>query len=243
MEDPVPTLRPIEEGHFVEPLLTRPQTVCIVALGHSMNDFVREAMSTFRFNNPYDEVWTLNRGIASVPCSKIFAMDDLRYLALRDPAYGGALQRSKTPIVTSTVYPEFPQSVAYPYAEIKEFIGDDVFNVNTVAYMLAYAMFIRVKEVAIYGADFFYPNGSTAEAGGQAVAFLLGLCKFFGIQYKLPHSTTLLYCNKIVQRGTIIERPPYGYHRKEEGVKMLETQKEEKLRKSLVPLYTPPEGM
>lgn len=230
-------------GISVEPLLTRPRSVCMVALGHSMNDFVREAMSNHRFNNPYDEIWTLNRGVASIKADKIFAMDDLRYLALMpgNGAYGAKLQQCGIPIITSTVYPEFPSSCAYPYAEIKEFIGDDVFNVNTVAYALAYAMYTGVKEIAIYGADFFYPNGNTAEAGGQAVAFLLGLCRFFGIQYKLPQSTTLLYCNKIVQRGNVIERPPYGYHRKAEVSKLLEKQAEEKARKALVPLYTPPE--
>ncbi len=226
----------------ITPLLTRPEKVAIVALGHSMNDFTRECMSTFRFNNPYDEVWTLNRGIAAVKrADKIFAMDDLRWLAMRDKAYGAQLQLSTVPIVTSTAYSEFPAAVEYPYAEIKQFIGDDIFNVNTVAYMLAYAMFTQVKEVAIYGADFFYPNGSTAESGGQAVAFLLGLCRFYGIQYKLPQTTTLLYCNKIVQQGNMVQRPPYGYHRKGEAAKLLQQEKEEKARKALVPLYTPPE--
>ena len=96
-------------------------------------------------------------------------------------------------------------------------IGDDVFNQNTVAYMVAFAMLIEVKEVSIFGADFVYPNGNFAEAGGQAVAFLLGLAKFFGMQFKIPQSSTLLYCHNVKNMGNgVIGRPPYGYHRRDQ---------------------------
>lgn len=204
-------------GQLVEPLLTRPERVAIVCLGHSMQDFVRESMSTARMKSPYDEVWTLNRGFMGLKHDKLFALDDLRWLAKRDNAYGKFLRAHDRPIITSTCYPEFPQAVQYPYSEVHEKIGDDIFNVNTVAYMVAYAIMTEVKEVSIFGADFFYPNGSTAESGGQAVAFLLGLGRFFGMQFKLPGSTTMLYANKVKQMPDgSVGRPPYGYHRRNE---------------------------
>lgn len=208
---------PNPEGVLIEPLHTTPEKVALVALGGSMNDHVREQMMTARMKQPYDEIWTLNRGIAGFHHHKLFMMDDMRWLAKRDPHYGGFMKRHKYPIITSTVYPEFPTAVPYPYVAVHEKIGDDIFNVNTVAYMVAYAIYSGVKELSIYGADFFYPNGSTAESGGQAVAFLLGLGRFFGMQFRLPASTTLLYANKVKQLAPgRVGRPPYGYHRRDQ---------------------------
>lgn len=232
---------PNPEGLYIEPLLTRPEKVAIVCLGPSMNDFVREAMTTAKLKNPYDEVWTLNRGLAGIKHDKLFALDDLRWLSLKDNAYGSYLQRSEAPIITSTVYPEFPKSVAYPYAEVQAKLGDDIFNVNTVAYMVGYAILTEVKELSIFGADFFYPNGSTAESGGQAVAYLLGMCKFFGVQPRIPPSSCLLYVNTIRQKGMAVERPPYGYHRKDEVAKLLKEHKQRKAAEGN--LYTPPEEL
>lgn len=199
------------------PLLTRPERVCIVCLGGSAHDHMRQQMTTGMMAKPYDEIWTLNRGIRGFPHDKVFMMDDMRWLAKRDKHYGKYMERSDKPIITSTVYPEFPSAVQYPYQEVLEKIGDDVFNVNTVSYMVAYAMTIGCKEINIFGADFFYPNGSTAESGGQAVAYLLGLCRHFGIQFKIPQSSTLLYANtvKVIAAGQM-GRPPYGYHRRAE---------------------------
>lgn len=204
-------------GLLIEPICSRPEKVAIVCLGGSMHDFVREAMMTQKFKNPYDEVWTLNRGIASIKHDKLFAMDDLRWLAKRDNAYGEFLKKHDRPIITSTVYPEFPNAIEYPYAQVIAKLQDDVFNQNTVAYMVAYALFTEVKEICIFGADFVYPNGNFAEAGGQAVAFLLGLAKFYGMTYKIPQSSTLLYCHQVKNLGNgVIGRPPYGYHRRDE---------------------------
>lgn len=204
-------------GTNVTPLLTRPETICIVCLGGSMTDHVREQMTTGRYKNPYDEIWTLNRGIRGFPHDKLFMLDDMRWLAKKDPHYGKFMERHDKPIITSTVYPEFPMACQYPYQEVLAHIGDDIFNVNTVAYMVAYAMYIGVKEMSLFGADFFYPNGSTAESGGQAVAHLLGLCRFFGIRFKVPQTSTLLYANTVKQLGpNQVGRPPYGWHRRAE---------------------------
>ena len=206
-----------DDGVSVIPGLTEPKRVCIVALGGSSGDFVRQAMSTQLMAKPYDEVWTLNRGFKGFPHDKLFALDDLRWLAKKDKAYGKMLMAHTKPIVTSTVYPEFPTAVAYPFEEVRQKLNDDIFAVNTVAYMVGYALLKGVKELSIFGADFFYPNGSTAESGGQAVAYLLGLGKFFGMEFKIPGSSTLLYANTFTQMpGGTVGRPPYGFHRRKE---------------------------
>jgi hypothetical protein len=207
-------------GQVFSPLMTRPQKVAIVCLGVSSQAYVQESMTNNGFKKPWDEVWTLNRGIRGYQHDKVFCMDDLRWIEKRSPDYARFLQESKEPIIVSTAYPEYPSAIEYPYQQVLDVIGDDVFNVNTVSYMVAYAIAIGVKLIGIYGADFFYPNGNTAEAGGQAVAYLLGRCAEFGIQFRIPNNSTLMYAHKVQQMpGKGVGRPPYGYHRKEEMAK------------------------
>ena len=70
-----------EEGAFIEPLLTRPKKVAIVALGISVHEFVREMLQSTRYEKPpFDEVWTLNRGMRAIAHDKLFVMDDLRWI-------------------------------------------------------------------------------------------------------------------------------------------------------------------
>lgn len=203
-------------------LHSEPKSVAIVGLSFSAETFIREAMTSPRMNTPYDEVWTINRGIRAIPHDKLFCMDDLRWLAWRDRKGSGGngyeryLQEETCPIVTSTPYPEFPKSVPYPYNEVLETIQDDVFNVNTISYMVAYAIHIGVRHLYLYGCDFVHPNGNHAEHGGQAVTFLLALGKAkFGMEFYIPNNSTLLYANRIKQvRPGVQLRQPYGYHRR-----------------------------
>lgn len=204
-----------EGGLFIEPLLTRPERVAIVALGASSVAYAAEQMSDPGMNKPFDEVWTVNRGFRAFHHDKLFLMDDLKWIEKNKPDYAEFLKTHNKPIITSTAYAEYPTSVAYPYEQVLETIEDDIFNVNTVAYMVAYAIHIRVKQVSIYGADFCYPDGNKAESGGQAVAYLCGMMRQFGMIHRLPGNTTLLYANQVKafpdgHQG----REPYGYHRK-----------------------------
>lgn len=206
-----------EEGAFVEPLLTRPKKVAIVALGASVQDFLRMMLQSTRTEKPlFDEVWTLNRGLRGIGHDKLFVMDDLEWIRTKkDKVYASWLKRHDRPLITSTVYPEYKMAVAYPLHEVMEFIEDDIFTVNTVSYMVAYAMYIGVEVLSVYGADFFYPGGKTAEEGGQAVAYLLGMAAGRKIMvHQIPASSTLLYCNRgKMSPGGSMFRPPYGYHR------------------------------
>jgi|TARA_Y100000310_G_scaffold331473_1_gene405126 hypothetical protein len=210
------------EGANLAPLLDRPERVAIVALGLSSPAFLRDNMSMMGMRSPFDEIWTLNRGVRGVAHDKLFCMDDFRWIEQKDENYARYLQNHDKPIITSTSYPEYPMGVEYPLNEVLECIQDDIFTANTVAYMVAYALYIGVKELAIYGADFCYPNGNFAESGGQSVAYLLGRAKEFGCWYKIPQGSTLLYSHKVVQVGNRLQRVYYGYHRKDEMAKAKE---------------------
>lgn len=207
-----------DHGANLTPLLDRPDRVAIVALGFSSQSFVQEMIangSTGR-KSPFDEVWTVNRGIRTFRHDKLFCMDDFRWLEQRDKGYAEYLAAHDKPVFTSTAYAEYPNAVEYPLTQVLECIQDDCFCVNTVAYMLAYAIYIGVKDVSIYGADFFYPNGNQSEKGGQAVAYLLGICQERKIMYRIPSTSTLLYSNGVKMVGNQLKRTYYGYHRKDE---------------------------
>lgn len=205
-------------GLHLQPLMDRPEKVAIVALGQSCKTFLQEAIASGSRRQPWDEVWTVNRGLRTFRHDKLFCMDDFRWLEQRDKGYAEYLQKHDRPIFTSTPYPEYPQAVPYPLQQVIECIGNECFAVNTVAYMLAYAIYIGVKEVSIYGADFFYPNGNKAEEGGQAVTFLLGVCNERKIFYRIPQTSTLLYSHKARVVGGELRMPHYGYHRRDELV-------------------------
>jgi hypothetical protein len=205
------------QGADLQSLITRPKRVAIVALGFSSQSFIQEMIAHGSTGqNPFDEVWTVNRGIRAIRHDKLFVMDDFRWLEKRDPAYAKFLREHDKPIITSTTYADYPNAVEYPLQQVIESIQDDCFCVNTVAYMLAYAIHIGVQEVSIYGADFFYPNGNQSERGGQAVAYLLGICQERKIFYRIPNTSTLLYSNGVKMVGGQAKRVYYGYHRKDE---------------------------
>ena len=199
------------EGLWIEPLLTRPKHVAIVALGPSCKSFIRESMSTTGFD--HDEVWTVNRGLRAYRHDKIFCMDDFRWIEQKNPKYAEWLQKPDKPIITSTVYPEYPNAVPYPYANVLGTIEDDIFANSTVSYMVAYAIHIGVERFSIYGADYIYPDGNKSEEGGQAVAFLLGMARELGIGHRIPKESSLLYANKTEMTSDGPKRIRYGYHR------------------------------
>lgn len=204
-----------QEGALLETMLSRPEKVAIVALGGSSATFFHEMIQSTRKEKWVDEVWSLNRGLRGVQHDKLFCMDDLKWLEEKDPNYAAYLKKHNVPIITSTAYSDYPMAVEYPIHEVLQHVKTDVFAVNTVSYMLAYALYIGVKEVWVYGADFIYPNGNQAEKGGQAVAFLLGLFHAAGLEYHVPATSTLLYANEIKPRpGGMPQRVFYGYHRK-----------------------------
>ena len=111
-------------GTPIETLLTRPRNVAIVALGRSVGAFVYEmiARGSRGTGDVFDEVWTLNRGLRTFAHSKMFCMDDMKWLQQKDKAYHDWLKKHPLPVITSTVYSGYENHVAYPLQEVLEFI-------------------------------------------------------------------------------------------------------------------------
>jgi hypothetical protein len=222
-----------EGGYDPSILMARPERVALVAMGQSCQSFMKEQMSDVGMNRPFDQVWTVNRGLRMFPHDLLFVMDDLMWLKEKKPKYFKYLKEYDGPIITSTAYEEIPNAVAYPYQQVLQTIEDDIFNVNTVSYMVAYAIHIGVQELSVYGADFFYPSGSQAEEGGQAVAYLLGMGRHFNMTHRIPGDSTMLYAFKVKPGPGGVARPPYGYHRKDEMAQDAARDEQRKARKAL----------
>lgn len=192
-------------------LQTRPQSVAIVALGPSNHDYVAAACTKKDFLSA-DEVWLVNSAINAFTGDKVFIMDDLKRIEKRFPVWGSKLRTTHIPIVTSTAYPEFPTSVAYPLKEVCDHFQDDYIT-GTVAYMLAYALSIEsVKELYLFGCDYWYPGSKAVEPGMECVTYFLGIAKERKVNFRIPQSSVLLdaHMTKFLPDGKR-RRPMYGY--------------------------------
>jgi hypothetical protein len=192
----------------------RPQRVAMVGLGPSANAFWLEN-AQFNAPAPYEAVWVVNRAAVSFKHDATFDMHDLRAMVQKYPHERHRLATNEKPIVTLAHYPEFPTSIPYPIAAVLDFIGHDILN-STPAYMIAYALMIGVKEIWLYGMDFHYENLDRAEAGGQGMAYLLGMCHAAGVNYRIPNTSSLLdaYRVRLVETPDgrkLPLRPLYGY--------------------------------
>jgi hypothetical protein len=189
---------------------TRPKSVAIIALGPSARDFVAQMCSKKGFLG-IDEVWGVNTANRVYKLDKCFIMDDLRVLEKRYPDWANELRNEKTPIVTCKAYDDYPTSVAYPLKAVIDACEDDYFS-TSVAYQIGLAIMMGVRELYVYGADYYYPNAIAVESGLGCVGYLLGLAKGKGVEFKVPNSSTLLDAHLAYQdENGDVRRKLYGY--------------------------------
>src|SRR5262245_34629563 len=142
-----------------------PKRACIIALGTSALEYMQQMVGS-ELKMEFDQIWTVNMGCRIYRHDVLWVMDDLRRLAHDFPAYGQVLAQHDKPIITSEAYPEFPQAIRYPVEEVTDALGDDYLS-NTVCFTVAWAMVSGVKDLWLFGCDFWYPNISVREEGGM----------------------------------------------------------------------------
>lgn len=146
-----------------------------------------------------DETWTINALGDVFACDKIFHMDDVRVQQVRADAAPESniagmlewLKSSKVPIYTSRKHPDYPALVEFPLEAVINDIGFPYFN-STAAYAVAYAIYIGVTKMTLFGMDFTYPNAHHAERGRACVEFLLGIAAGRKIQISVPRQSSLM---------------------------------------------------
>lgn len=203
----------------------KPERICILGLGPTAQDWHAAHVQYTPPLAPVDEVWTLNKGIRTVKADLAFIMDDLIEEARRSERYGEEIAECHLPVITSTVDPmvkgRFPNALEYPLVDVASFWGARImaartgkteysgeealkhgldeclyFN-NSIPYMLAYAGFIGVKNIALFGVDYTFP-GSVAREDDRANAeyWIAMLQGSLGISFQYPSRTTILNKDK-----------------------------------------------
>ena len=189
---------------------SRPKTVCLLGLGPSSKEWMSE-MARKKNLTHVDEVWGINTAHRAWSVDRIWMMDDLRRICERYPDWANELKLLKTPIFTCRQYPDFPSSVAIPIDDMCKKIGDNYMN-TTVAYAIAYAIYLEVETMYIYGCDFWYPNAAITESGLGGAAYMLGIAKERGVKFKIPNTSTLLDSHLVrMDKNGRPFRPMYGY--------------------------------
>lgn len=173
--------------------------VAIVALGPSSTEYFEVVKNFGGRNGLADEVWAINAMGNCIACDRIFHMDDVLVQEARaklDPSGNIAkmldwLRVHPGPIYTSAVRPGYPGLVPFPLQDVINQGGVPYLN-NTVAYAIAYARFIGVRKISLYGVDFTYANRHKAERGRACCEFWLGLCTASGMEIWMPEGSSLM---------------------------------------------------
>jgi SAM-dependent methyltransferase len=176
-----------------------PGHVAIVGLGPSAAQYLRFTQGLGGRHRYADETWTINALGDVFGCDRIFHMDDVRIQQIRADAapesnIAAMLAWMKThpgPIMTSRPHPDYPGLVEFPLEAMVNECPNGYFN-STAAYAVAYAIFLGVKKISLFGCDFTYPDAHDAEKGRACVEFWLGVASERGIKVAVPKTTSLL---------------------------------------------------
>ena len=188
-----------------------PGRVAILGLGPSLLSFVDMTKALGGRSAEYDQVWGVNAVGNVIDCDLIFHMDDVRIQELRaheNPNGNIAnmlrwMRTTDKPIMTSRAHPDYPSLIEFPLEEVIRDLDSWYFN-STVAYAVAYAIYIGVKSISLWGVDFTYENSHHAEKGRACVEYYLGVAKARGIEIGVPDTSSLM-------DATEDENSLYGY--------------------------------
>lgn len=207
----------------------RPETVNIVALGPSSHEYHAAHLTYDPQVPPADETWTLNKGARTIRADLVFVMDDLVGETRKSAQYADDLKALQVPIMTSIVdsdvealglrnvkaYP-LQQVLLYYALRILQNRGHQTISAelahtvqreavaylhNSLPYMLAYAGFLGVRDVRLFGADYTHPDNpkDIREDDRACCEYWVGMVRALGVGVSVTYGTTLL--NKRQHKG------------------------------------------
>lgn len=191
-----------------------PHTVMLGGLGPSKYELT-EYMLQHDFDPEWNELWTVNKGVAVFPLAHAaFIMDDVYEYAERHPAYAREMQKFGGKIIGQTTIPN-DHSIdfrEYPLADVLAFWGGSAANwlhTISIGYVLAYAGMIGVRRLMLAGIDCSWPNRpDLTEAGNAVVCYWIGRLEGAGIEVVINSESAL---NGTNQRDRYGYRKFYGY--------------------------------
>ena len=197
---------------FVE---TYPKRVAIVAMGRTAGSIIPALQSTRYFETFPNEIWGINQTQTWCKLDRLFVMDSAaeyytnmgskdnpeekeRYEGLMK--WRQSLHSYDRPIFTSVNDSEWPTAVEFPLQKVVDSIGSPIASTyfhNTVMYAIAYAIYIGVERLDLFGMDFDYYNEEhdtivTLEYARSGVEFWTGIAVGRGIEVKTPPNSGLL---------------------------------------------------
>ena len=189
-----------------------PATVAIVAMGRSSGTYLSLASTSGTRRRVADETWAINSMGGVIEHDLLFHMDDCKIQEARAEKLPGeniagmmSWLQAHPKFMTSTPYDDYPGAVEYPLEEVINGIGGHIYLNGTVAYAVAYAIFIGVKKISMFGCDYTYSDLHKSESGRGCVEFLLGMASQLGIHIEIAQDSTLMDAN------VPDSCKPYGY--------------------------------
>ena len=176
-----------------------PEHVAIVGMGPSSNQYSLICRTLGSRKKFCDAVWTINAFGDVIKSDMIFHMDDVRIQQIRADARPESniaamlewLKTSDVPVMTSFKHLDYPAMQEFPLEDVLNEFPKAYFN-STAAYAVAYAIWLGVKKITLFGCDFTYPNAHDAEKGRACVEFWIGIACERGIEISVPKTTSLL---------------------------------------------------
>ncbi len=176
-----------------------PKHVSIIGLGPSEAAYT-DTIKRLGGRHAYcDETWVINSLGDGLAADLIFHMDDVRIQEVRAAAKPDGniakmlewMRKHPGPIMTSRAHPDYPGLVEFPLEDVLNKLGYDYFN-STAAYAVAYAIYIGVEKISLWGIDYTLPNAHDAEKGRACVEYWIGRAMALGIQVAIPRRSSLL---------------------------------------------------
>lgn len=185
-----------------------PRSVAIVAMGQSRNEYISDCINKSSRWQVAEETWAINAMCGVIGHDRAFIMDRLSYFreaAKENPGLDGYrdwLHLHKGPIYTSELHANFPGGVLYPLQSVVDDLGFAYFN-STVAYAVAFAVYLRVPLIKLYGCDFLQNDTNDGRKGRACVEYWIATGIARGLRIYIAGTSTLCDQN--------INRPLYGY--------------------------------
>ena len=186
---------------FEHPTGNKPKKIVILGTGPSRIDYLNILASDKPDLLEVDEVWGVNTATNFARVDLTFVMDDYAAMKGHVPATQHVYENAKEPIITSVARKEIPNAVSFPLGEILLMNPNRDFFNHTVAYMAAYAAWLGVEEILVFGTDYIsaaqpYSSGSRgADLPPRYMAcmsYWLGFCEGRGIRVIITPNSPLL---------------------------------------------------
>lgn len=176
-----------------------PAHVAIVGLGGTCEAYLSLVKRLGGRKPFFDQVWGINALGDALRCDLVFHMDDVRIQEIRARAKPEGniaamlawLKTYRGPVMTSRKVKGYPGLVEFPLQDVLNATGWAYFN-NTAAYAVAYAVYLDVKRISLFGIDFSYANSHDAEKGRACVEFWLGIAAQRGIAISIAQKSALM---------------------------------------------------